>query len=844
MPPSLFQNGNIVIQAHHVGWIVTGCFTVVATIASFWLVNKHLQWYTNKKEQRYTVRILFMVPLYAIISLASYLWWNHATPLILIRDCYEATVLTAFFYLLLMFLSPDPDEQRLIFLTHGLSRHNDAERMKKGEPVQKWVFPLWFVKWKPVDGLYFLQLMKWGILQYCVLRPLTTLTAIILDYVGLYCESSWGLGWGHLYITLVVSLSVTIAMYCLIQLYVSVSKKLAKQKPLLKLFAIKAVVFLTFWQATFLSVLTMFGVVKDTEFMTAEDINIGIGALLETFEMALFAFLHIRAFTYIPYRRMHEPNSGSSTPKRTPRLKSLGHAMDFRETFRELWAGCVYMWHKSCGKEPLLDKGAVRTAYYETAFGKQRPTQMTQNFVDERLDDHTDRPDLTEPTLPKVLAEVDEHVEVDVDGEKQWLGVGENYGYGLKFLRKERSETLEKQIENELQKRGYTLRNREASYQQHPKHPKDRSWWHSIRDRFSPMAQEEQLQMQEGNATGGRSYSENRAAQFQSKRLLGDRDASQGLLAHADVREQVDVQDLPPQSYIRTSRHHVVQSVDKWRRNIDPNFGTVDVLTPLPVSSDNLDGRHLGHSNREWSVDTSQPLVSRLPATSVDPDNITPVGPSKPQLEDISKSVLANPAQLEISSDSGRLAKPTVPVCVIPSQSRARSESQQGVAIQQPSNLLDLADEDPHRPQMEDAVEVRIYNEHEREQEHSATRLHAHRRESALHRPQSRTVPSTRSAPHTNLRRSSAQYGHPSYPKTSHPSSISASHSSPRRWEKLRQTRRPGGRSQEIQGTVESYPFSTSSLMDFSLSPVTPASTSPINGGLSRYSPHTSSTRS
>lgn len=188
------------------------------------------------------------------------------------------------------------------------------------------------------------------------------------------------------------------------------------------------------------------------------------------------------------------------------------------------------------------------------------------------------------------------------------------------------------------------------------------------------MAQEEQLQMQEGNATGGRSYSENRAAQFQSKRLLGDRDASQGLLAHVDVREQVDVQDLPPQSYIRTSRHHVVQSVDKWRRNIDPNFGTVDVLTPLPVSSDNLDGRHLGHSNREWSVDTSQPLVSRLPATSVDPINIAPVGPSKPQLEGTSKSVLANPAQLEISSDSGRLAKPTVPVCVIPSQSRARSE--------------------------------------------------------------------------------------------------------------------------------------------------------------------------
>lgn len=120
-----------------------------------------------------------------------------------------------------------------------------------------------FVRWKPQDGLYFLQLMKWGVLQYCVVRPGTTLAAVILDYAGLYCEESWSLGWGHIYIILVVSISVTIGMYCLIQLYMVAKEQLAPQKPLLKLFAIKAVVFLTFWQATFLSILSLFGIVKD-----------------------------------------------------------------------------------------------------------------------------------------------------------------------------------------------------------------------------------------------------------------------------------------------------------------------------------------------------------------------------------------------------------------------------------------------------------------------------------------------------------------------------------------------------------------------------------------------------
>ena len=42
-------------------------------------------------------------------------------------------------------------------------------------------------------------------------------------------------------ITILVSLSVTVAMYCLIQLYVPVSKDLAQHKPLLKLFSVKAV---------------------------------------------------------------------------------------------------------------------------------------------------------------------------------------------------------------------------------------------------------------------------------------------------------------------------------------------------------------------------------------------------------------------------------------------------------------------------------------------------------------------------------------------------------------------------------------------------------------------------
>ncbi len=63
--PSLLQNGDLVFQgtlfiaypvsvtnqgellAHHVGWIVATSFTLIAMATSFWLIIKHLQWYTN-----------------------------------------------------------------------------------------------------------------------------------------------------------------------------------------------------------------------------------------------------------------------------------------------------------------------------------------------------------------------------------------------------------------------------------------------------------------------------------------------------------------------------------------------------------------------------------------------------------------------------------------------------------------------------------------------------------------------------------------------------------------------------------------------------------------------------
>ncbi|EIN06704.1 DUF300-domain-containing protein [Punctularia strigosozonata HHB-11173 SS5] len=578
--PPLFQHGNVVFQAHQVGWIVSGFFMMVAIVASFWLINKHLQWYTNKREQRYIVRILFMVPIYAVISFGSYIYWNHATPLLLIRDCYESTVLTAFFYLLLMYLSPDPDEQKDIFRKEGLSRQYDATAHRLGKPPRKWMFPLGFVKWKPQDGYYFLQLMKWAILQYCVIRPVTTLAAVILNYMGLYCEDSWSPRWGQVYITTVVSISVTVAMYCLLQMYTSVSEQLKPQKPLLKLFAVKAVVFLTFWQASLLSVLAMFGWVKDTKYMTADDINTGISAILETFEMMCFAFLHIRAFTYKVYRPAY--NSQYDTPpQRTPRLKSLGHALDFRETWREIRDGAVYMVHRWRGVE--TDQAARRTMHLQEAFGHNRarltkadvgaPVPGTFEKVTGRRDTHN---------AERVRGAVDSDADMMVsEGRRRWLDAG----------RREKSEGLEAEIERELQKKGYSIRGRRdtpsGQYGRLPAVDDDdqqnqqghgsrkRSFWRSIYDRISqtnaPSAQEYEWDndIDHEKLLRPSSYQPTQDSQWQYQRR---QPATQTLL----------YDDPPPRSVIRSYRGEKrSRSSDNHRaqRNLNP-YGNPTAYEP------------------------------------------------------------------------------------------------------------------------------------------------------------------------------------------------------------------------------------------------------------------------
>ncbi|EJD08387.1 uncharacterized protein FOMMEDRAFT_164999 [Fomitiporia mediterranea MF3/22] len=194
-----------------------------------------------------------------------------------------------------------------------------------------------------------------------------------------------------------------------------------------------------------------------TPYMTADDINIGIGAILETVEMTIFAFLHIKAFSYKPYVQTPDPLLAKTAAftqddvVRTPRWRSLGHAFDFRETFRELWDGLMYIVRRSRGTE--TDTMARRMAIREDVFSVSNHSR--RGHPHRTVSDSHSKPDEKYKYQP-VSVSIDVEKEVLIDSERQWIGTGDDYIYGLGFSRRERSAGLAEQIETELEQRGIT----------------------------------------------------------------------------------------------------------------------------------------------------------------------------------------------------------------------------------------------------------------------------------------------------------------------------------------------------------------------------------------------------
>ena len=128
-----------------------------------------------------------------------------------------------------------------------------------------------------------------------------TCVAVTTQAFGRYCQETLNPAFAHVWVMAIEAVAVTIAMYCIIQFYFQVKADIKEHNPLLKVLAIKLVIFLSFWQTIGISILTSTGWIKANDKFQTPDIKIGIPAMLLCIEMAIFSVFHLWAFSWQPY---------------------------------------------------------------------------------------------------------------------------------------------------------------------------------------------------------------------------------------------------------------------------------------------------------------------------------------------------------------------------------------------------------------------------------------------------------------------------------------------------------------------------------------------------------------
>ncbi|KAJ6564443.1 organic solute transporter Ostalpha-domain-containing protein [Mycena capillaripes] len=269
---------------------VAGIFTLVAVVVSGMSIHLQLRNYRKPALQRMVVRIMIMVPLYAVSSLISLFSLEAAFVIDAIRDIYEAFVIYCFFVLLLSYLG---GERSLLIMLHG-------------RPPKAPVFPVSLFKREiDVSDPYMFLFLKRGILQYVQVKPVLAVATLILKAVGKYNEGTLRANSGYLYVSIVYNTSICLSLYCLAVFWMCVNDDLKPFRPVPKFLCVKGILFFSFWQALFISILVSAGVITHlgpyTRDKDEDKIALALTDTLICLEMPFFAFAHAYAFSYTDF---------------------------------------------------------------------------------------------------------------------------------------------------------------------------------------------------------------------------------------------------------------------------------------------------------------------------------------------------------------------------------------------------------------------------------------------------------------------------------------------------------------------------------------------------------------
>jgi hypothetical protein len=276
---------------------VGGYCAILGTILSLFLIMEHLACFFDPDCQTKVVRILFMVPLYSMISWLSILFPSAATYLDLVRDAYESYAIYAFFSLMLALMG-------------GMDVLYRTLMVEERDPVTHFAPFCWMEPFRVSPR--FIQSCRRCLFQFMVLKPFVTLVVIILNAKGLMGDSVFDVTRGGFWTALIYNVSITIALYGLAYFYSGTKGFLEGKGALAKFLCIKAIIFLSYWQGFIILILAAADVLPTFNYWTKEEAPVGLQDFLICIEMLLVSFAHKFCFGSDEFAVVEE-SSGEGT---------------------------------------------------------------------------------------------------------------------------------------------------------------------------------------------------------------------------------------------------------------------------------------------------------------------------------------------------------------------------------------------------------------------------------------------------------------------------------------------------------------------------------------------------
>lgn len=300
-----------------------------------------------------------LVPIFSAASFASFTSLRVAFWVDPFRDVYEAFTLYTFFQLLVNFLG---GERALIIMMHGR------------QPVDH----LWPVNKIPGMGKVdisdphtFLGIKR-GILQYTWIKPVLALATVAMKATGTFQEGILSATSGYLWTSIVYNVSICWSLYDLALFWVCMSTDLQPFRPMPKFLCIKGIIFASWWQGFFLSILVALGAIQGIGGgYTADNLAAAIQDALICFEMPFFALSHWYAFSWKDYA--DETISDARMPIRFALRDTFG-PRDLIEDAKETWSGNKYEYRYFDAEDNVIahEESSSRTARMQEGMRYER----------------------------------------------------------------------------------------------------------------------------------------------------------------------------------------------------------------------------------------------------------------------------------------------------------------------------------------------------------------------------------------------------------------------------------------------------------------------------------------